>query len=275
MYGDAQLDSGIQGPNQAEIEAQGANNKFHEQLAALTPQETNKAGDQKIAAQTATPQEKTPIERLEGAVEVYEKNGHKLTPEIKKDMEDIIAKSDVPSPLVPGLEKAMADKKAEAEKWLTPEKQAEIKTAKEAVNDEFKKLSPEDQQTVGMLNALRGLAGDDADAKKQIDDQIKAAAPALSDKLTAFEKVTEPLQKMQSEFGETAQKLAVEQSQALVTRGTYTQMLLENGDKDGASKQIKDIVTKAPQVLDSEEFQGLIKAAGLKVEDFRPKKEKE
>lgn len=101
---------------------------------------------------------------------------------------------------------------------------------------------------------------------------MKEVAPAFHDKLTAFGKVMEPFEKLQSEFDEAAQKLAIEQSQSLVTRGTYTQMLLENGDKDGAGKQIRDIVTRAPQVLEDEEFQALVKAAGLKVEDLRLKK---
>lgn len=275
MFGDTQLDSGIQGPNQAAIEAEGANNKFHEQLANLTPQEVNKGGDKIVAQAAATPQEKTPIERLEGVAEAYEKGGNKLTPEMKKDMEDIIAKSDVPSALVPGLEKALTDKKAEAQKWLTPEKQAEIKTAKDAANEAFKKLSPEDQQAVGTLNMLKGLAGDDADAKKEIDDAIKEAAPAFHEKLAAFDKLVEPIQKLQTELQETAQKLAVEQNQSLVTRATYTQMLLENGDKAGAGKQITDMVSKAPQLLEDEEFRGRVEAAGLKLEELKPKKEKE
>jgi|AGTN01.2.fsa_nt_gi hypothetical protein len=212
------------------------------------------------------------LKRLGKTVTEYEAGGSKLTPALRDQFEDIIVASDTPSPLIPGMSRRLTELRNEGVALLTPEKKQEIDETKGSLQTAMKALPLDKAKAFQDLAYVRTLARSDEEYTANIERQMETVAPGVLSKLEAYEKAVEPLTKIENEFSDVSNKLSTELGQNLITRSTYADLLLKDGDKQTAERYLREAYEKAPSLIENEEFVELMNRAGLKAEDMQKPK---
>lgn len=233
-------------------------------------QEGTKPGDVVPAGKESGEQaQPTAMQRLARTVTEYQAGGNKLTPSLREKFEDVIVASDAPSPLVPPLSKRLSDLRNEGSALLTPEKKREIDQTKAELQSAVKALPQGDAKKFQDLAYIRSLAKGDRELTTSFEAQMETVAPGVLSKLKAYEKAVEPLTKIEKEYAEVSDKLSTELGQNLITRSTYADLLLKDGDKQTAERYLREAYEKAPSIIENQEFVELMIRAGIKVEDLQ------
>lgn len=228
------------------------------------PTQTDKAIDKadKPAEQQGP---KTPIERLEKAVEQYGAS-RTLTPELQKEFEGIVTDSDKPSTRIPELERKIEGLADEAKKIFPKEKQDEAKALQTAMDEQVQALSEDQQQGLVMMMFLRNLAP--PDERKEVDDAIEKIAPGLMEKSNKLQTLMAPVREKLDQAMELQQEIELEKKADVMSRIIYAEVLLDSGNEKGAQKFIREASNKDQKLLDSEYFVDLAERAGLKRKDL-------
>lgn len=214
----------------------------------------------------------TALQQLAKTVGEYEAGGHKLTPELRQRFESIIVASDSPSPLIPQMTSRLEELGKEGAALLTPEKKREIDETKEQLQSAVRALPPVEAKRFQDLAYIRAAARGDSDLTTNFETQMEAVAPGVLNKLKAYENAVEPLTKIENEFSEVSTRLSSEMGQHLISRSTYVDVLLKDGDTATAERYLREAYNMEPTIIENEEFMELMDRAGLKADDLkRPK----
>lgn len=225
-------------------------------------------GDGSIQTQT----EPTALQRLAETVSDYEAGGHKLTPELRQQFESIIVASDSPSPLIPQMMSRLTEIGKEGTALLTPEKKREIDETKERLQAAVRALPPENAKRFQDLAYIRAAARGDSYLTTNFETQMEAVAPGVLNKLKAYENAVEPLTKIENEFSEVSRRLSTEMGQHLISRSTYVDVLLKDGDTATAERYLREAYNMEPTIVENEEFMELMNRAGVKADDLKKPK---
>ncbi|MBX9722680.1 MAG: hypothetical protein K2X81_14875 [Candidatus Obscuribacterales bacterium] len=226
-----------------------------------------KSEEKKLSTPPAAPD--SALGQIGDALKSMSKNGFELTPDLKKQFENAIAKADSgDSPRLATLNKELEKTRQDAEKILTPERQKTLIDTKEDMNSRLSKanLSAEQKQAIDALIAKRESSPKD---KAAIDAVVNKIVPGLLKDIDKLESAMKPVLEAATKIEQKNHEIELEQKQSSIARVVYAEVLYGSGDKAGARQQLRAAAVKDQSLLQDETFAEFADELGLSVKDLK------